>query len=790
MLSLGLSASDDEVRIRHFDERDGFTESYVTAVMQDSKGLIWVSSWNGLSLYDGYRFQTFKGRPGDNCPLATNRINGIAELSDHNILCKSNEQYYVFDRNGKRFRRAQSGVNKRLIKFFHVPKQVGERVLNLPEYRNIEVKFLCVDRQGGVWIQSNRGLERVWFVRKPISAEKYGSAGEESVRGLFVDSRRRVWIADKNGVVRVLPNALGGMPILRQHALFLSSSGELTPVPAVFGSNVYSFCEDKKGDLWLGTKPDGLYRLHPDGAGFKVTHYKYSAANRWSISDNNVYDIVENPAGGLFIATFKGGLNIMKTRSDGSVTFMSRRNVLRKYPQEAMQCRCLQLTPSGVLLIGTTAGLLTCRASDDASVMAFHMNSRNPNEAWTLGSNYIMGMLRTRGGEVLIATSGGGVDKIVSGNLLSDKIHFRHFSQDDGLSSDMTLALQEDPSGRVWVVAEASLSCVDPKRGESVNYMKGSFGGRFAFTEAQPLCLADGRLIAGTTQGTVSFNTLNIAKSTYVPNVVFNCNDYVEVDPARKEFSVSFAALDYNKNEDIVYAYKFDGMDSIWHYTTANELHYVGLSPGTYRLHVRSTNGDGIWVGNEKVITIHRRALFYETPYFWIMLGLLAAALLYLVYRVVVYIRRLQDEIKDIRLTSNEEIAMLANRVRELLSIREPVAKVSTVAEPVSDDDKDFAERLEAFILANIGNSDLKVDDMAQAMSVSRTVLYARIKKLFNSSPNNLLLNMRIDMARRLLGDGNLTVAEVAYKCGFSDPKYFSRCFKKLTGMKPTEWKK
>ena len=791
LFALGVHASDSEARITHFDERDGFTESYVTGVIQDYYGFIWVSSWNGLSCYDGYRFKTFKAHPGDNCPLQTNRINGIVELRNHDMLCVSEKRYYIFHRNSLTFERLNSDRYKRMFQNFHPSPSVEKQVRNLPEYRDIEVKFLCQDRQGGVWIQSNRGFERVRFVSKPIETEKIGTEGEESVRGLFRDSRGRVWIADKNGVVRVIAN-MTDAPIAVQQSLYLSPTGQLSPVPVKFGSNVYSFHEDKQGNLWLGTKPNGLFRLSPIGNGFSVTHYLNNPADPWSISDNNIYDITEDSRGRIYIATFHGGLNILLMGSDGKTRFISPRNMLKAFPGTSMQCRCLQLMPDGTLLIGSTDGLVTCSTKwNNASDIRFFLNRRNPGLSSSLSSNYIDGMLTTRSGVVLVATSGGGVDRITSKSLLTDNIRFTHFSSREGLLSDMTLALQEDSSGHVWVVSEASLSRLDLNKHESVNYMRGFFTGRFAFTEVPPLCLPDGRIIIGTTQGTLSFNTMDVAKSSYVPRIVFDCPDKLDIEAGKKDFSVAFAALDYNKNEDIVYAYRMEGFDNEWHYTTTNELHYVGLRPGNYKLHVRSTNGDGVWVDNEKVITIHKRAWFTETPYFWMLLGLIVAALLYTAYKVLTYIRRLQNEIKDIQLTSNEKIALLGERVRELLSISESVEKADTSAQEddLSDDDRNFAEKLKGFITDNIGNSDLVVQDLADTMCVSRTVLFAHVKRVFGCSPNNLILNMRINRAKELLAKGNPLIADVAYRCGFSDPKYFSRCFKKITGKKPKEWK-
>ena len=62
------------------------------------------------------------------------------------------------------------------------------------------------------------------------------------------------------------------------------------------------------------------------------------------------------------------------------------------------------------------------------------------------------------------------------------------------------------------------------------------------------------------------------------------------------------------------------------------------------------------------------------------------------------------------------------------------------------------------------------------------------MKKELDCTPNNFILDIRLNAARQmLLEKKSLNVSEVAYRCGFSDPKYFSRCFKKAMGVTPSE---
>ena len=98
-------------------------------------------------------------------------------------------------------------------------------------------------------------------------------------------------------------------------------------------------------------------------------------------------------------------------------------------------------------------------------------------------------------------------------------------------------------------------------------------------------------------------------------------------------------------------------------------------------------------------------------------------------------------------------------------------------------------ERIMSYIEEHISDSDIGVGDMAAAAAVSRSGLQRKLKQAMGITPQDLLREARIKRACQLLRTSNKTVAEVAYACGFSDPKYFSRCFRQSTGQSPTEYK-
>ena len=97
--------------------------------------------------------------------------------------------------------------------------------------------------------------------------------------------------------------------------------------------------------------------------------------------------------------------------------------------------------------------------------------------------------------------------------------------------------------------------------------------------------------------------------------------------------------------------------------------------------------------------------------------------------------------------------------------------------------------RLMAFIEEHISDEELKIDDMAEAVGLGRTVFYEKIRHLVGVSPSDFLRQVRMQRAQQLIARSKMTVSEIAYSIGFTDPKYFTKCFKKVTGMTPSEYR-
>ena len=98
-----------------------------------------------------------------------------------------------------------------------------------------------------------------------------------------------------------------------------------------------------------------------------------------------------------------------------------------------------------------------------------------------------------------------------------------------------------------------------------------------------------------------------------------------------------------------------------------------------------------------------------------------------------------------------------------------------------------FIVRFKDVVEARLSNSDITVDDLAEAMNLSRVQLYRKVKAISGSSPNELLRTARLNRAYQLLLTTDKNISEVAYDVGFTAPSYFTKCFKDEFGVSPSD---
>ncbi len=897
LLALPAAAQSDTYFMRTFTVHDGMPANLISGLKQDSRGLMWIATWNGLCCYDGYQFITFRGgEQGTDDALSSNRIAMIQPDSRDNVWVRTYDGgLYLLDTRECRFTNVGRLVERRFgrplqprnmytmpsghtwITDEHgslnlriddryptdvermevigtgknpicgryirkvecddrgrewivtdscrmlygtrrcmpyvssdtatvVDSAVARRLAVCGLQRNPNDKYY-VDRQGNLWFTSSRGLTLVSF-RDDHFSELPAVAGQPT-RSLLCRRDGSVWAGSNDGHVTIYRN---GQPA------WLDATGRVSRQPVRFADRIYALFEDSRGTVWIGTKGRGLYTVGTDGA---VSHYLPSA-DRYSLSHDAVYSIAEDAAGRIWLGTFGGGLNIAVRQAGGTLRFLHGGNELVGYPKkEFLKIRRLTFDGHGHALISTTSGLVTCDARSQPSRMTFYTTRHRPHDSRSLYSSDVMQTLVGSDGTVYVATMGGGIQRIADGTLLHDELALLPIEPLNATAVN-ALAMAEDEQGNVWIVRESGVECYQPRRQQLVQFGRNSMPDAVEPTDALPATDGRGRLWVGTLGGVLTFSAADIRTSRFRPTVVFTSVRYqgqrtahpllsrsvLTVEPDERNLTVSFAALDYADNSLLQYAYKTDDGQAAWNYIGHNPaVAFSQLPPGRHTLTVRSTNSDGVWVDNDASLVIDVRPTFWERTWVRAIALLLAVAaatwvtLLYLRRRRIA--RKREQRLENILRQYRELQQSLADRDSRDADGTEAAGNgqagdgggaatshTYTLEEPkIVDDDEVMMNQLMQFIEQRIGDEELKVEEMAEAVNMSRTVFYGRVRSVVGMSPSDFLRSVRMQRASQLLARSRMAVAEVAYAVGFTDPKYFTKCFKKDVGMTPSEYR-
>ncbi|MBE8721522.1 hybrid sensor histidine kinase/response regulator transcription factor [Sphingobacterium pedocola] len=105
--------------------------------------------------------------------------------------------------------------------------------------------------------------------------------------------------------------------------------------------------------------------------------------------------------------------------------------------------------------------------------------------------------------------------------------------------------------------------------------------------------------------------------------------------------------------------------------------------------------------------------------------------------------------------------------------------------------DEQFLNKMIAVIESNLGDDQFDVVKLGDKLGLSKSTLYRKTKVLLDLSPSEFIKNIRLKHACQMMDqDKSISVSEVAFATGFSDPRYFSTCFKAEFGITPTDYHK
>lgn len=355
---------------------------------------------------------------------------------------------------------------------------------------------------------------------------------------------------------------------------------------------------------------------------------------------------------------------------------------------------------------------------------------------------------------------------------------------------------------------------------------------RNAFRENSSCILPDGKLAFGTNNGIVTFYPDKILESKSQGRLYFSdirvsgrsireSADIELTEPIDEmqelklsyphdSFTLSLMSIG-NVGSNVMYSWKLDGVDDDWtDLSSIPFINYINLRPGKYVLGVRMYDGG---IVSERQLKIKVKPPFWKTIWFRILL--ISVILLLIIMGVRHYLLGLRKRHAFEKLMLSLQIAEEAGHpLRIEMDLHEGEAQEESHKEmafeaiidvPVEEDPatgieseeeekgtsnitaEEFLAKAMECVKANLSNEAFGKGEFAEAMSISQSLLYKKIKALTDMSVVEFIRSVRLNHAMSLLGSGQYNVTEVSEMCGFSSSGYFSRVFKDSFGKNPSD---
>ena len=760
---------------------------YVTDLLRQGS-LVWIATNQGLFSYDLYNstLQTYR-HTSDKRSLSHNHATALALTSDGHLLVGTLRGICLFDATRSDFVcwNSSTAGNPLPSDFIHC----------------------LLNYDGQLWI----GTETAGIVRltaKPLLLQNYVhqagnpmSLPSNPVNAMYASHDGTLWVGNvEGGLSRLMVNderLTGGF----MHWTTTNS--------ALSHNSVSVLQPDAHGRLWIGTWGGGINSIALQGNAQpqrlvlsadiqrQTTYIGVLAYDRF----NDALWIGSND--GIFLYDLK----------TGSIEdpFPNNRNI--------RGCIGACVDHNGHLWMGSLSGVcdidLRAGRADKGKFRYRHLRQKL-DKPQSKVIDKITCIYETKDGTLWLGSDGYGLYRRVVDK--SGKERFEVLTTDDGLANNAVKGLVDDNQGRLWITTNNGLSVYDPRQHTFINYGErdGLLCQRFYWNSATKG--PDGTIYLGSMRGLTAIrgeNTeaTNPVRLSFTHLVVDNQEitsanssildsdisqaEKIRLHESNKSFSLSFSTLNYARQTQH-YVCRLKGFEDDWTVLKPGEhtVRYTSLKPGNYVFEVKTATEAG---QEGQTISIKVEV----TPYFWkswwfMLLCLMALSVLFIwFYRLrLASLRRQEAEklMQPVRkaLEESDDPVQLQSRIQNILDTHEYL--MQSFHRTVEADkqqtvkSKGFMERATEIMEQNYGNSEFGIDEFAEALGMSRSLVSKRLNHEAGQSTSQFIRNYRLSVAKRLLLDNwaNRNITEIAYKVGFNDPKYFTRCFTRQYGCSPS----
>ncbi len=398
---------------------EGLSQNNVKDLMEDQYGFIWIGTEDGLNVFDGYSFATFRKDEKDSTSISDNWARCLLEDRDGYIWVGAVNGINRYDQRTKKFKRYVSDPDD--------PKSLVYPVVNTT----------MLDSRGSVWIGTENGISVYSSDTDDFISFRKGDSGRSGFLGggnihqMVEDNRGRIWIGTDEGL---------SMTADYGKTFVNYSPGDANGLP-LSSNDIRSVMVDSDNRLWIGYLKTGIDII--DLQTNRSVNYVHDETDATSLSDNYVKRIIQTGPNEIWIAT-DNGLNFYHSKGTFT-TYENNPNDEYSLGSDIMNTALVDSNRN--IWVATRLGGLSKASMDEAN---FELFKQKPGDPFSLSSNYTAGFAESPRGDLAVATDGGGVNFYNSETKGFTQLRHQP-GNTNGLSNDKVLALEFDGNDGLWI---------------------------------------------------------------------------------------------------------------------------------------------------------------------------------------------------------------------------------------------------------------------------------------------------------------------------------------------------
>lgn len=614
-------------------------------VIEDQHGTIWVATAGG-----GLNFM----EEGEQFKLSHEMLPNHPNMSGFRKKILLDGEYLWLGTQG-------TGLYKMNIRnrtYIHFSKESEKQGISsnvvMDLHKTKDGKLFIATDGNGLYIYDTGTNE---MVLSDFQTNEKNALNSNSLLCLLEDRTGNIWIGSYNGGINIYkPNK----------TWFESFQLPFTNTKALQNQSILSMFQRENGQIWIGTDGGGLYPFDANNGFSKNSFFRHDPAVPNSIAGNIIKTIFEDSQNRLWVGMFGAGLDLydqntnsfqhiidwrpnvwsIAERQDGKLLIGTMGTGISLVDPQTQQVSPFKPEASGqnnlgdpnIMTVFVDRAGRTWIGSAERGIDILDRSNKHlfycrhkPTDSFSISDDAIRTIFQDSEGQIWIGTERGGLNRWLG------KGRFERITKEEGLISNSVMGITEDQNGSLWISSFEGISKLDKKTESIQNFDFRTLQNSNQFNQEAILSTLNGKLLFGGIYGLNAIRPDKVNNSSQQAEIIFtDLKIYNKSIPVGKlpdgriilekpienssqiwlnysdqSFSIDFTATDYTNPLENVFAYKMEGFNKDWQFTSAGQrsVTYTNLDPGAYTLRVTHK-------GKTASIIINIKPPYWQTIWF------------------------------------------------------------------------------------------------------------------------------------------------------------------------------